>query len=163
MFHQGCRDRWRRIFVEDVKALSILEFVRLCLVPLRSFKDHSTEILPSVVVCSLALSDDDHRAGVVVRLDGSCKVNGNVVSDIAGVQVIDQFAYSIINSSTRLPELLKHADKIEAAADDRRLHHLKKSVVYSTGHLNTSTSASWRKEVVTHAGTQTRLGFKRES
>jgi len=40
---------------------------------------------------------------------------------------------------------------------------LKKAVVYSTGHRNTTTSDSWRKEVVTHAGTQTRLGFKRES
>jgi hypothetical protein len=81
-----------------------------------SFKDHSTDELPSVVVCSLALSDDNHKAGVVVRLDGSCRVNGEVVFDIAGVRVIDQFAYSIMDASTRLPELLKqHADSIEAA------------------------------------------------
>jgi hypothetical protein len=79
-----------------------------------SFKDHSTEILPSVVVCSLSLSDDNHKAGFVVRLDGSSRVDGEVVFDVKGLQVIDRFAFSIADASTSLPALLKqHADKIE--------------------------------------------------
>ena len=35
---------------------------------------------------------------------------------------------------------------------------LGKATVHSTGHRNTTTSDSWLKEVVKHAGPQTRLG-----
>jgi transposase-like protein len=40
---------------------------------------------------------------------------------------------------------------------------LGKATADSIGHRNTTTSDSWQKEVVKHAGPQTRLGSKRES
>jgi transposase-like protein len=40
---------------------------------------------------------------------------------------------------------------------------LGKATAYSMGHRNTTTSDRWLKDVVTHAGSQTRLGRKRES
>lgn len=39
---------------------------------------------------------------------------------------------------------------------------LKKWAVHSTGHRNTTTSASWPKEVVKHADAQARVGRERE-
>jgi hypothetical protein len=79
-----------------------------------NFKDRSTDNLPGVVVSSLGVSDERHKAGFVVRFDGAARIENGVVFEIARLRTLGQFAFSIADAPKRLPELLKrHADKIE--------------------------------------------------